>query len=167
MEISKKDRVMLINQYRILALLDENEASHYNELIQILENGYSKFYSLIDQWVSDDMPEEEGELVLNILTLYRAIDSVKSKFKSEEVTQNPYSIFPGFDGNNETEYMSFARFLVKEQGKFREQERYLKDNDDMNSHSPMVNKYKRMIEKSKNIDIWEMGVKEALSILNA
>lgn len=166
MELSKKDRLLLINQYRILAALEKDDAGHYNELIKILENGYSIFYSMIDEWVSEDMPEEEGQFVLNVLDLYRAIEDIKRRSKSEELNKHHYSFFMGFDGNNETEYMAFSRFLVQEQGKFREQESYLRKNDNMNSHMPMIPKYRRMLEESEKYDIWNMDVQTALSILD-
>lgn len=167
MELTKKDRLLLINQYRILAALNKDDASHYNELIQILERGYSIFYSMVDEWISEDMPEDEGRFVLNILDLYRAIEDIKRKSKSEELESHHYSFFMGFDGNYETEYMGLARFLVQEQDKFREQERYLRKNDNMNSHIPMIPKYQRMLEESKNHDIWNMNIDSALAILNA
>jgi len=168
MELSKKDRVFLINQYSILAALNNDEASHYNELITILENGYEIYYSMVDQWISSDMPSEDGKFVINILDLYRAIENLKRKAKSEELENHHYSFFIGFDGNNETEYMSFARFLVEDQGKFREQEPYLRKNDNMNSHAPMIDTYKRMLDKANEIEsIWEMSIEEAIEILEA
>ena len=168
MEISKKDRVFLINQYRILAALNKDEAVHYNELIGILENGYEIFYSMIDEWVSDDMPSDEGKFVLNILDLYRAIEDLKRSSKSQELYDHHFSYFAGFDGNNETEYMAFARFLIEKQGKFSEQEQYLRKNDNLNSHMPMIDKYQKMLERAESVEsIWNMSVEEALEILNA
>ena len=140
MEISKKDRVFLINQYQILAILYPNDANHYNELIEILENGYMIFYSKIDEWIFDDMPYNEGKLVLDILSLYRTIEDLKRNNTSETLSSNYYSYFKGFDGNNETEYMGFARFLINEQGKFPEQQQYFIKNDSMNSHTRMIPK---------------------------
>jgi uncharacterized protein YfbU (UPF0304 family) len=167
-EISKKDRVILINQYRILAALNKDEADHYNELIGILENGYEIFYSMIDEWISDDMPYDEGKFVLNVFDLYRAIEDLKRSSKNQELHDHHHSYFAGFDGNNETQYMGFARFLIEKQGKFSEQEQYLRKNDNLNSHMPMIGKYQRMLEKAKSIEsIWNMNVEEALEILNA
>lgn len=167
MDLSKKDRLLLINQYRILAALEKDDASHYNELIKILENGYSIFYSMVDEWISEDMSEREGRFVLEILDLYRAVEDVKRKSKSKKLEDHNYSFFMGFDGNNETKYMAFSRFLVQEQGKFREQEKYLRKNDNMNSHMPMIPKYQRMLDESGKYDIWNMDVEAVLSILNA
>lgn len=168
MKLSKKDRVLLINQYKLLAALYKEEEAHYRELIGILENGYEIFYSMIDEWISGDMPTDEGKFVLNILDLYRAIDDLKRSSKSQELANHPYSFFHGFDGNNETEYMGFCRFLIDEQGKFQEQKQYFLKNDHLNSHIPMIDKYKRMLEVAENIsDIWSMTVEDALKILEA
>jgi uncharacterized protein len=169
MKLSKNERLQLINQYRILAALYKEDKDHYNELISILENGYEIFYSKLDEWVSDDMPSEEGQFVLDILSLYRAIDNLKRAADSAALTDHFYSMFRGFDGNNETKYMGFARFLIEEQGKFSEQEEYLFQNDHLNSHTPMVEKYQRMLNTVavSKINIWKMSVEEALRILEA
>ncbi len=168
MDLTKKDRLFLINQYRILALLEPKEASHYEELIQILDNGYKIFYSEVDQWISEDMPEDEGRVVLDILSLYRAIEDYKRKSKDKDVDEKLYGYFRGFDGNNETEYMSFARFLIIEQGKFSEQQQYLNKNDSCNSHLPSVEKYRSMIEKWQSFDRnYELTKEQILEILDA
>ena len=168
MEISKKDRVILINQYRILSALNKDAEDHYNELIGILENGYEIFYSMIDEWILDDMPIDNGKFVLNILDLYRAIEDLKRSSKNQDLHKHHHSYFAGFDGNNETQYMGFARFLIEKQGKFSEQRQYLRKNDNLNSHVPMRGKYKRMLEKANSIEnIWKMSVEDALKILDA
>lgn len=168
MELSKRDRLILINQYKILASLNKDDADHYQELISILENGYSIFYSQLDEWVSSDMPEEEGRFVLEVLDLYRAIEDVKRSSKDERLMTHDYSFFLGFDGNNETEHMSFCRFVIETQGKFQEQQQYLLKNDNLNSHMPMIEKYSRMLEEAKQLpNKWRLSVDEALRVLNA
>lgn len=168
MELSKKDRIFLINQYKILAALYPDESKHYEELISILDNGYQIFYSMVDEWVSEDMPEAEGRFVLDILNIYRIIEDIKRSSNNRNISDHDNSFFRGFDGNNETEYMAFARFLVIEQGKFIEQEAYLVKNDNMNSHSPMVENYKAMVQAWKSLGSkWKLSEEEALQILNA
>ena len=166
MDITRKDRILLINQYRILAALYPDEADHYNMLIQILENGYELFYSMIDEWICDDMPSEDGKFVLDILVLYRAIEDFKRAHPDSEMKNYTYSYFRGFDGNDETMYMAFARFLINEQGKFAEQQQYLSKNDSMNSHVPMIWKYRKMINKweelGKSYQLSEENVKQII-----
>jgi uncharacterized protein YfbU (UPF0304 family) len=165
---SKKDRLLLINQYKILAAIETDSKSHYEELIEILENGYSIFYNLVEDWIDDDMSEEDGKFVLDILDLYRAIEDLKRSSKNKDLLEHHLGFFRGFDGNNETQFMAFCRFLIEKQGKFAEQKPYLLRNDNLNSHSPMVEIYRRMLIRSKQIpSIWEMTPTEALEILNA
>ena len=168
MEMTKKDRVFLINQYQILAALNVAEADHYKELISILQHGYEIFYSMIDEWVSEDMPRSEGKLVLDILSIYRVIEDLKRGGKNKTLSEHNYSYFRGFDGNNETEYMIFARFLIEEQGKFSEQQAYLSKNDGLNSHTEMLNKYRRMIARWESFgEKWQLSESQALEILDA
>ncbi len=168
MEISKRDRLILINQYKILASLNKDEAEYYQELISILESGYAIFYSQLDEWISDEMPQQEGRFVLDVLDLYRAIEDVKRASKDNRLLAHNYSYFRGFDGNNETGYMSFCRFLIEIQGKFQEQRQYLLKNDNLNSHMPMIDKYSRMLEEAKKLpNKWSMSIDEALRILDA
>ena len=167
MELTRKDRLFLINQYKILASLNKDEKSHYEELVEILENGYEIFYNMVDSWICDEMPSEEGKFVLNILDFYRAIEDLKRTTKDERLVSNSNAIFRGFDGNNETEYMGFARFLIENQGKFAEQQQYLRQNDNLNSHMPMYKRYKRILVKAaKYGQVWDLTVEQALEILS-
>jgi uncharacterized protein YfbU (UPF0304 family) len=49
--------------------------------------------------------------------------------------------FPGFDGNNETEYMSIARFMITDLSRFS---RFADRKHDLNSHHPTLDTYARM-----------------------
>lgn len=50
--------------------------------------------------------------------------------------------FPGFDGNNETEHLSVARYFVDQLGRWE----HFK-NRDLNSHAPLLQSYKRMLQE--------------------
>jgi uncharacterized protein YfbU (UPF0304 family) len=54
--------------------------------------------------------------------------------------------FHGFDGNNETEYMGIARFLVEQLGRFTDFK-----GRDFNSHSPTVARNLRMARRFEDI----------------
>jgi uncharacterized protein len=168
MKFDKKDRVLLINQYRILAALYPDEASGYLELVEILQSGYEIFYTQIHEWVSEDMSTEECKLVLDILSIYRIVEDYKRSNPSDDISKHMYSFFRGFDGNNETEYMGFARFLINEQGKFSEQQPYLAKNDTLNSHAPMINKYRNMVNKWQELGRkYQLNKQEILHILES
>ncbi|WP_262034252.1 YfbU family protein [Serratia liquefaciens] len=168
MKLTKKDRLLLINQYKILERISPEDSEHYSELISILENGYSIFYSMVDDWISEDMTESECNLVLQILSIYRMIEDRKRVDKDEALLNHTHSYFRGFDGNNETSLMSFARFLIFDQNKFSEQLDYLSKNDRLNSHTPMKNKYQRMIDKWNGMsDKWDVSTNDLVEILNS
>lgn len=146
MQLTRMERITLINQYRILSFLDKDSKDYYDEVIDILSNGYEIFYSQIDQWVSEDMPVSDCKFVLDVLDMYRAIfDYIKNNPKDKEVSKHVRAKFIGFDGNTETNYMGFASFLINKQGKFAEQ-REGKKGKDCNSHCPMVHTYTKMLE---------------------
>ena len=72
--LSKIQRLTLINQYKILAELDKENRKQYEEFIEILSSGYTVFYDTLTEWISDEMNEEEGEFVLDVLDLYCAVE---------------------------------------------------------------------------------------------
>lgn len=72
--------------------------------------------------------------------------------------------FWGYDGNNEIEHMSIARFLVEEMGRFQR----FKDRS-FNSHMPTVSRYARMYElfepMRKNLVGRSLSVEEMITLL--
>jgi len=64
--------------------------------------------------------------------------------------------------------MAFARFLILKQGKFLEQEPYLKLNDSCNSHMPTLDKYRKMRAMWHSFgDKFKLSKEQILEILNA
>lgn len=169
MELTKTERVMLMNQYRILSHLDPDNKSNYDEKIEVLQSGYKIFYSMLDELISDEMMIEASDLVLQTLSIYRQIEFYKKKNPTDkEIIDHPSSVFAGFDGNHESQYYAFARFVIETQNKYEEQKKYWRETDGLNSHSSMVDKYSRMIEawKSDGTD-YNFSRERILKILNA
>lgn len=166
MELTKKDRLFLINQYEILKRLDSSQADHYDQLIEILSRGYAVLYGTLDEWISDDMPEDEGALVIDTLNLYRAIDKFNRKNPGDtDILNHMWGKFAGFDGNDETAHMGLTRFIVMRQGRFAEQK--TEENfDSFNHHAPTVDKYRRMVrmwrENGRKCDLTKSEILEML-----
>lgn len=140
------EKVMLVNQYEILKRVDPENCEHYDELVEIIRSGYSVFYSMIDDWFGTDMPSEEGEFVLDILDFYTGVELYKKKNPNDqEVISHPNSQFRGFDGNHESKYLGFVRFLLEKQHKFSEISALRNIHDNYNSHRPFVQTYKSII----------------------
>lgn len=168
MTMTKNERLLLINQYEILAVIKPDEAHHYMQLSKILTEGYEIFYDTIDEWIDEGMSESESRFVLDVLDLYRVIEDFKLKSQSAEIAAHSLSYFRGFDGNNEGSYLSFTRFLIEDQGKFSEQRQYFPKNDRLNSHMTMVDNYRRMLHVwsgyGRSFDLTE---EQVLAILEA
>jgi uncharacterized protein len=170
MELSKKERIILINQYEILKHLDAENASRYEELIEILRSGYEIFYSKVGEWVNDrTMPVEEGKFVLNVLDLYRAIEAYKRDNPAdEEVVNHLWSSFRGFDGNSESNYFAFTQFLIYDQNKWSEQRQYEAKTDRFNSHMPVASKYRKMLDAwGGGEDRFQLSREKIIGILNS
>ena len=93
---------------------------------------------------SEPNPPEVTEVV-NYLDMWSFIERAYENLNAADkklLSDDPDIVqtqFTGFDGNNETEYMSVARFLILQLKRFTE----FKDRD-LNSHYPMIGRYRRM-----------------------
>lgn len=136
MELTRKDRVILINQYRILKRLEPEAARHYDELIEILEKGYSLCYPRIEAALKEsEIPEEVGQFVQDVLALYQAIDAYKAAHADDQaLTGHPWASFRGFDSATESDYLIFARFLAHQSGA-----------ESLDSHAPTLAKYRILV----------------------
>ena len=76
MELSKKDRLILVNQYRILQKLSTEgyEIADYETKITALLNGFTLHYEdLFVEFSENELSKEESRYVLDVLELYRGI----------------------------------------------------------------------------------------------
>lgn len=94
--------------------------------------------------IFSDSPEQdppEVTEVLNYLDMWQFIEEGFDKLSTEEKSSiNSYQAkFIGFDGNNESEFMSIARFFINDLERFQ----HFKGRD-LNSHSPKIGLYRRM-----------------------
>jgi uncharacterized protein YfbU (UPF0304 family) len=100
-----------------------------------------------------DTPEIVKE-VLDVLDMWSMIERSYEDLSKEQKEwvekeaepfgENPK--FPGFDGNNETDYMGTASFLVNDLDRFEEFK-----GRNFNSHCPSIESYRRMLAVFKPI----------------
>ena len=145
MELSKKDRLIIANQLKILAKLYPSESNEYENQRKAIESGYSLNYSGIFDSIYDEMSKEECQEVIDILNMYRAITFSFQKLKDKVDIDEYYLKFQGFDGNNETDQYSYVCYFVIDLNRFQEL-KYGLEYPDLNSHSPMLEKYRKMLE---------------------
>jgi uncharacterized protein len=133
MKLSQLDRLFLRNQYLFLKAVDPNNQETYERAIQILEDGYTLQYEDLVQNIDHPLSREECEEVIDILEMFRFLGrSCESKEKVRETT------FGGFDGNNESKQLAYARYLTKVEGRWEEHKV-------SNSHCAMLAMYRRML----------------------
>jgi len=143
MELSKKERLALINQFLILEKLYPDEASYYEQHRIALQQGFQLHYKWILENVWDDLSEEECRKVLDALDLYRGIVSSFDALQDKDGLIESEVRFPGFDGNNESHHLAYARYFVVDLERYEELIRGQKY-PDFNSHCPMLERYERM-----------------------
>lgn len=129
-------------------------------------------------WKYVGIPFEEQETpevvkeVLDILDMWSMIERSYENLSNEskefvEKEASPFGKdpkFPGFDGNNETEYMGTASFLVNDLDRFEEFK-----GRNFNSHCPSIDSYRRMLSVFKpllqNLNFRPLSAQNIVDIL--
>lgn len=151
MELTLKERLSLANQYRILALLDEKEGSHYARMVKVLEHGWELHYDdATVMFEEQGLTGDECRWVMDVLDMYNALRHSHGQLnQADQATFQSHELeFDGFDGNHDREY-AYARYLVLDEQRWTE---VLdgRPNFDLNSHSQGTRpRYLRML------DVWQ------------
>lgn len=142
MEITDIERLILINQFNILEQMNPQDP-YFKNGREILENGYRNLYSEITDILSDEMSEQDGDFVIDVLQMYRSLNDSYIKIKDKENVSEEDLNFPGFDGNQEGKFYLFTKFYIQDFGRYAE----FSDgkHGEFNSHSRMIPKYRRML----------------------
>ena len=141
-ELTDKERLFLANQHEILSHLDADNSDYHLKLAEQLRDGHKWLYSQSFDNFSENLPDDDAELVLNILQIYEMIQDAYDGLSDKSLISEHQIKFPGFDGNNETEFMGFVDALEKFH-RFTD----VIQNGHRNSHSAKVHVYERMIAK--------------------
>lgn len=150
MELSKVERLIIANQYRILEKLDPDEAEGYARHRQALEDGYQLHYDEAFYNIWDNLPEKECRFVLDVLSMHSALHFSFKELEDKSGIDEAYIKFQGFDGNNESHYMAYCKYFCVKLERFSE----LVDqgHDGFNSHSPTLDLYRRMLDAWERMD---------------
>jgi uncharacterized protein YfbU (UPF0304 family) len=115
-------------------------------------------------------------LVVDVLDMWSFLEGAFAKLGKNERQRlakeaSPFGErvqFPGFDGNNEAEYFSIARFLIDDLQRFAG---FREGHGDLNSHHPTLEGYGRMLRVFEPIRQTLIGrqlsVEEMIAILNS
>jgi hypothetical protein len=160
MELSKKERLFLYNQYEILKLLNANndsEVERYGIDQEILLNGYKKEYDNFVEWFLDDVDDAISKFVWDVLQLHRCLYFSYDQLSQPEKDKIPFSDiqFRGFDGNEEGAHYSYSKFIIEKLGRYEE----IRENGKYspNSHARTLHRYSKMLEKWSSLGVSEYG----------
>lgn len=145
LELTDAERLILANQYEILGLLKNDGDDSYERLANNLRDGHKWIYAEKFH-LSPNLSDQDTELVLNILAVYRAIQDSYEALSDKTGIEKHDLTFPGFDGNNEAELLGFSRALAAN-GNYRD----TIGDPARNSHSGTADMYSRMIEEWKRL----------------
>jgi uncharacterized protein YfbU (UPF0304 family) len=139
---------------------DYGEVAHHNQMIEILERGYSAEYYRLFDGLYAEMTRRECALVHDILELFlwteRSVRGLSPKLRpllGNELAG--HLTFAGFDFNStpEVRLAGYARYLTSH-GHWEEMAPYFDDRHERgNSHWPMLATYQQMLSCWK--PIWE------------
>jgi uncharacterized protein YfbU (UPF0304 family) len=141
---SDTERLLLLNQYLTLQKLAPDEG--WDEFVTIVQNGYEGQYRRLTEHLYEPLNEQECRFVEEAMATFDALQ----RPYADAGTPVPKDLaFPGFDGNNEAAYLGYAEFLVNKQNRWTYLGTMFKNS--LNSHMPVVNKYRRMIDAWKRL----------------
>lgn len=152
---TRLERLILLNQYRLMAMIEPDSPEH-KKAVEALTDGHALPIQALAEWVLDGLNDVDCRFVIHTMAMYDALQrSYKALPAGQKTIKSSEVSFRGFDGNNETEFMSYARFVVEYEGRFTY---LLPQNNDFNSHMPTVNRYR------SQLTIWQEHLDESYEL---
>lgn len=147
-KLTAVERRILMNQFKIMAALDiDKDSSAHKRFAEIVEEGYEREYYRLFDSLSDPVSEAEGKFVIDVLEMYAQLQRGFDSASDKKGISPKRLVFHGFDGNNATRRMAYARF-VREDGKWSD---LRVGSDDLNSHGMGDGQYPAMLERYRKL----------------
>lgn len=156
-KLSDYERLVLINQHKILEKLsdDEEEKKYHENLITIYQFGYEYEYEF--EYIYEPLDEEECKFTYELINMYDTLyfNWEKDEKIQLEIDERKVKFF-GFDLNDnvESKFYGYANFLIRDKELFHEVgDSVRKDHDSLNSHGfgPGLDGYRNILKKYKEI----------------
>ncbi|TCJ98896.1 hypothetical protein EV694_1328 [Volucribacter psittacicida] len=142
MEMTATQRLILANQYKLMALLDSDNAQKYQRLEIIVRGGFGLELKELDKEFSD-LSEQDCRLVLDTLEMYNALQVSYNHLKDKSAISEHRLTFPGYCAVREKKYLNYLRFITGVEGKYTE---FMHCTHGCDSQIPMNEKYRKMLE---------------------
>ncbi len=166
MEMTHTQRLILSNQYAIMALLDPLQKAKYTRLKHIIEQGYELQIQEIGQDFSH-LPEALCLSVIQALEMHHALQESYAQLPEKEQKALPLQRlqFHGFDSKTEMPLLKYTRFLLDIEQRFPT---FPRTDHQFDTQLSMLEKYKRMIALWENCPRqYHLSLTEIQQILEA
>ncbi|RWR01290.1 hypothetical protein ED28_14250 [[Pantoea] beijingensis] len=164
MEMTNAQRLILSNQYKMMTMLDPDNAERYCRQQTIVERGYGLQMRELDREFGD-LSEETCRTIINIMEMHHALHVSWSNLKDNDTLEERRLAFLGFDAATEARYLGYVRFMVSVEGRYTH---FDSGTHDFNAQTPMLEKYQRMLA------VWQtcprqyhLSANEIAQIINA
>jgi hypothetical protein len=143
MKMTHTQRLILSNQYAIMALLDPLQKAKYTRLKHIVEQGYELQIREIDNDFSH-LPETVCQSVIRAMEMHHALqESYEQLVIDEQNLLSPQRLqFHGFDSKTEMPLVKYTRFLIEIENQFPT---FQQTDHQFDTQLAMLEKYKRML----------------------
>lgn len=148
MEMTNAQRLILSNQYTLMAQMDPDNAAKYHRLQTIVERGYALQMRELNKDFGE-LSEEGCRRVIDFMEMYHALQESYKMLDAAHQQQVDHRRlqFLGFDAASEAQLVHYVRFLTDEEGLYPQ---FDKAEHHFNSQVPMLEKYKRMLQTWRN-----------------
>lgn len=140
MEMTHAQRLILSNQYKMMTMMDPDNAERYRRYQTIIERGYGLQLRELDRDF-DEMSEDTCRSIINIMEMYHALQVSRGNLKEQDTIDERRVTFMGFDAATESRYLSYVRFMVNTEGRYTH---FDSGSHGFNAQTPMWEKYQRM-----------------------
>ncbi|MDU6452659.1 MAG: YfbU family protein [Enterobacter hormaechei] len=108
MEMTHAQRLILSNQYKMMTMLDPDNAARYSRLQTIVERGFGLQMRELDREFGE-LKEETCRIVIDIMEMYHALHVSWTNLKDQQTIDERRVTFLGFDAATEARYLSYVR----------------------------------------------------------
>ena len=141
MELTEFQRLSLINQYKLLGLLDNDASGFYEELVRLLEEGlFAEFKSLTTEaW--RNIKQSDLDFTRQILKMFLDFAEAREDKLVDEADYSKLPKFMGFSENYESKLLACLRHETLRGDSYRAM-RPIPEN----SHLPFRNRYQKLLK---------------------
>lgn len=164
MEMTHAQRLILSNQYKMMTMLDPDNAVRYRRLQTIVERGYGLQLRELDHEFGQ-LSEEVCRTIIDVMEMYHALSVSRGNLKEGGEIDERRVTFLGFDAATEARFLGYVRFMVNVEGRYTH---FDAGTHGFNAQTPMWEKYQRMLKVWQSCPRqYHLSANEIHQIINA